>query len=391
MRILLVMIEPPLPFGNAAGRWYYVLLRGLVQRGHRVTALASCTNPDDAVEAMGLFPSEQYDLRCYPTRSRSSLPEKLQSFLRPMSYLFSAGLRHDLEEKLAAGYDVLHLEQLFSAALAPRDTSRTLVNVHYLFDIDMRDQTPPSLKQRVLQQRICRTENALLRRMRNITSFTPRLTHRIREINPLANTFTVPLGIDASLYAFEPMPQHQRPTLGLIGSFNWGPSFRAAQRLLRDLWPAIKRRVPEARLLIVGRHAKQMHGAEPGADVIIHENVPDPLPYFRQLDVMLYAPPVGSGMKVKILEAMAIGTPIVTNDEGVEGLPAVDGVHAGIANDDAGIVERALALLSDPSRREQHRVAARKLVETHCSPQATLDQIERVYERMGALTGAAAK
>ena len=47
LRIVLVMIEPPLPFGNAAARWYYVLLRGLVARGHRVTAFAACSKPGE--------------------------------------------------------------------------------------------------------------------------------------------------------------------------------------------------------------------------------------------------------------------------------------------------------------------------------------------------------
>ena len=55
---------------------------------------------------------------------------------------------------------------------------------------------------------------------------------------------------------------------------------------------------------------------------------------------MVYAPSRGSGMKIKILEAMAFGVPVVTTSEGVEGFPAVDGVHAGVCEDDAGLIER---------------------------------------------------
>lgn len=47
MRILLAMIEPPLPFGSAAGRWNHVLLKGLVERGHDVSAFASCIKPEE--------------------------------------------------------------------------------------------------------------------------------------------------------------------------------------------------------------------------------------------------------------------------------------------------------------------------------------------------------
>ena len=57
LRVVLVMVEPPLPFGTAAARWYYVLLRGLVQRGHRVTAFAVCSNPADVERAASIFPA----------------------------------------------------------------------------------------------------------------------------------------------------------------------------------------------------------------------------------------------------------------------------------------------------------------------------------------------
>src|SRR5207302_3925161 len=83
-RIVLAMIEPPLPFGNAAARWYYVLLRGLVRRGHAVTAFAACSNSQDISQVQRLFSSPQYDLRCYPTRTTSSFGEKIESFIRPM-------------------------------------------------------------------------------------------------------------------------------------------------------------------------------------------------------------------------------------------------------------------------------------------------------------------
>ena len=69
-RVVVAMIEPPLPFGNAAGRWFYVLLKGLVERGHRVTAFAACGKPTEIDEARALVPAPAYDLRCYPSAGR---------------------------------------------------------------------------------------------------------------------------------------------------------------------------------------------------------------------------------------------------------------------------------------------------------------------------------
>src|SRR6266581_4255011 len=111
LRIVLVMIEPPLPFGNAAARWYYVLLKGLVERGHHVTAFAACSKLEEIQKARSLFPSPRYDLRCYVFPKRGGLRAKLETLQRPYAYMFSKELRQDLAAELEAGFDILHLEQ----------------------------------------------------------------------------------------------------------------------------------------------------------------------------------------------------------------------------------------------------------------------------------------
>ena len=66
-RIVMAMIEPPLPFGSAAARWYYVLLKGLVERGHRVTAFAACSKPEE-IEKTAMLLTAQAAQRVRPIR-----------------------------------------------------------------------------------------------------------------------------------------------------------------------------------------------------------------------------------------------------------------------------------------------------------------------------------
>jgi len=87
-------------------------------------------------------------------------------------------------------------------------------------------------------------------------------------------------------------------------------------------------------------------------------------------------------MKIKILEALGYGVPVVTTSEGVEGLPAVDGVHAGVCEDDAGLIDRTVRLLTDSAAQNRQRAAGRALVESHCGPKPTVDAIEAIYARM---------
>src|SRR5439155_5187827 len=134
------------------------------------------------------------------------------------------------------------------------------------------------------------------------------------------------------------------------------------------------------RLLIVGRNARfSLGGQLPQPGVEVAENVPEIQPYFERTAVLLYAPERGSGMKVKVLEAFAFGVPVVTTSEGIEGLPARDGIHVGLSDEDDGLVERTAKLLGDRSGQERQRLAARALLNEHCNPSVVLDGIEACY------------
>jgi polysaccharide biosynthesis protein PslH len=384
LRIVLVMIEAPVPFGNAAARWFYVLLRELVARGHRVTAFAACSKASEMEEARRLFPKPEYDLRLYPHPVRSGLLAKFATLLRPYSYMFSDELKGDLKRELTAGYDILHLEQLWSAWLAEEQLEKAVVNVHHLVWIDQEFVVPKTRAARFRQRLMFQAERKLVRRMKHIRSCSPRLLPEMLKVNPAASITTVPVGMDASLYPYMPDTVRQsEPIVGVIGNMGWYPTQSAAVRLLDRLWPEIKRRVPNAKLQLVGwgaRTALKDYLTLP--DVMVVENVPDMQPYYENMSVMLYAPGRGSGMKIKILEALGYGIPVVTTSEGVEGMPAIDGVHAGVCEEDAGLIERTVALLADPAAQNRQRAAGRALLESHCGPKPTVDAIEAIYRNM---------
>ena len=384
LRIVIVMLEAPVPFGNAAARWFYVLMRELVARGHRVTAFAACSKSQEIEEASRLFPTPKYDLRLYPFPARHGLRAKLETLRCPYSYMFSDQMKFDLEAELALGFDVLHLEQLWSGWLGLEQCDHALVNVHHLVWIDLEQIQPQTWRARFERWMMFRAERMLIRRFRHFRVCSPRLVPEIRSANPDAQVAVVPVGIDPSLYGF--IPDERRtgePVVSVIGNMGWYPTHSAAVRLLTRLWPEIKKRLPAAQLQLVGWGAREaLKDFRSVPDVSIAENVPDTRPYFEQTAVMLYAPGRGSGMKIKILEAFGYGVPVVTTSEGVEGLPAVDGEHAGICESDAGLVERAVTLLQNPALQNRQRRAARALLESHCGPKPTVDEIEATYTMM---------
>jgi glycosyltransferase involved in cell wall biosynthesis len=299
--------------------------------------------------------------------------------------MFAPDLKNDLGRGLREGFDVLHLEGLWSGWLGLRESQHALINVHNLLSIDVQSAPARTPAERIRRLATRAAERRILRSYPLVCTLTERLSDEIRKMAPDSTVVTNPLPLDFTHYPWEPhSDDRSHPVVTLIGSFRWQPTYSAAHRLLTRLWPAIRQRIPDARLQIVGRDARTMlREFIDESNVAIHEDVPEIRPYFAAADAMLYAPAPATGMKVKVLEAFALGLPVVTTPDGVEGIGALDGVHAGVATEDADLVERTVALLRDPELRAERRLAARQLVESTCDPRAALDRLADIYSMVG--------
>src|SRR5271166_2338729 len=191
LRIILLMLEPPLPFGSAAARVYYALLTTLVERGHRVTAFATCSKPEEVAKVAEIFPKSKYDLRCYPHPDRHGLIAKIQTIRQPYSYMFSNALRADIREEISAGYDVFHVEQLLGGWLALNHVEQTLISIHYLWSIDLADQSVRGTRAKIERNMMLRTERRLLRTFKFFRTVSERLEESARGLNTTADVTAV--------------------------------------------------------------------------------------------------------------------------------------------------------------------------------------------------------
>ncbi len=382
LRIVTVMPEAPDPFGNAASRWYYVLLKGLADRGHDVRAYAAYTRRAYADAARAQLSGTSIRLELFPYPDRGGLwRRKWATLRRPYSYFIHPALSDGVTQALQDGYDVLHLEQT-SAGWLGIGKPRVLLSVLSLAILDLQGTGFRSwdfFKGKLLSWY---AERKILRQFKRIRVLSDRLAAGVRRINPDARVHVVPLAIDPSLY---PLVENesQEKVVGLIAGMTWEPGYNAAVRLLTSIWGRVRMKEPEARLVVAGWEARKALGRfanEPGVSIV--ENLPDPLDFFRHCTLLAYPLARGSGMKVKILEAMACGVPVVTTTEGIEGVEAKNGTHALLEDEDERFAERVVELLRDHNRRRDLREAGRVLVEEKYSPETILPQIEEVYHQM---------
>lgn len=161
----------------------------------------------------------------------------------------------------------------------------------------------------------------------------------------------IPNGVDTVYYHSKKVAVKTPPRI-LYGvtNFEWLQNQEATEILIKKVWPYINKSSPKAVLWIVGRKIpswiKELAGKS--GSIEITENIPDARDAYLSATVMV-APIKGSGgTRLKILEAMAAGLPVVSTDNGVAGLGVIDGVNAFIGNDPKDIASKTLELLKDP-------------------------------------------
>jgi glycosyltransferase involved in cell wall biosynthesis len=197
---------------------------------------------------------------------------------------------------------------------------------------------------------------------------------RVREFSHPRALHVVPLGYDPG--AKLPLPREELTTIAYVASFDYQPNVEAAQALLAR-WPAIRSETGVRRLVIIGRAASR-HVTSSDSSVEIRSDVPDVRAALEDADALVVPLLSGGGVRVKIIEAFALGLPVVSTELGIEGLEAVDGTHAVVVPDLEGIGEGIRSLQRVGVRRAMV-AKAYALWETRYSPRQMATGVLDVY------------
>ncbi len=172
----------------------------------------------------------------------------------------------------------------------------------------------------------------------------------------------IPNGVDTD--AFRPtQPAGQRNDVLFVGNFNHLPNVDALDFLLKDVWPLLRLRVPDARLNVVGASPSDRVTALtdcPGVTLI--GEVPDPRLYYHRHRVMVAPIRAGSGTRLKILESFAAGIPVVSTSLGAEGIEAENDKHLILADRAMDFADGIERVLTDDALFESLAEAASSLV-----------------------------
>lgn len=181
---------------------------------------------------------------------------------------------------------------------------------------------------------------------------------------PDAKVDVAPNGVDTD--ELKPMTEGPDPTLIFVGWMRHLPNPDALAWFLDDIWPKIRANHPTVRFAIVGKglsdSLKRRVDAEGRVDY--RGYVDDVRQHVGRAWISVVPLRIGSGTRLKILESMALGTPVVATGIGAEGIAAQDGEHLRIADSPEDFAKAVLELLDDTEMRHRMSAAARRLTET---------------------------
>lgn len=305
----------------------------------------------------------------------------------------STEMRRVIAKTLAEeDYFLLWVDHLQMAQFVPVDTGRTHIvldehNIEFRIPKRIADTSENPLARWYAQTewpRLRRFERQAVLRSDITLAVSEEDAEGLRGLAPekMNQIFSVPIGVDTDYFGVVPCKSGSQ-TLLSIGTMYWPPNVDSLLYFCAEIYPKIKAKMPDIRLNIVG--------AKPVAEIIALGNadksiqvtgsVPDVRPYAEDCGVFIVPLRSGSGMRVKILNALSMGLPVVSTTLGAEGISVTPGSDILLADSPDDFADAVVMLLRNTARAAQLGEAGRKLVETKYSWPVVGKQLRSLLEK----------
>lgn len=309
----------------------------------------------------------------------------------------SAAGRRIVAEAIAQGTDLVLVDFPHAAVLVPeRLAVPALVFTHNVEAeiLERHARVATGLRRLVWQdqaRKMRRFEGETLRRYRSSIAVSVRDAEALRRDYALSRVEPIETGVDTEYYAFHPRPSRpggQGGTVVFTGSMDSRSNIDGIEFLLNDVWPHLLRARPGVEALIVGRNppAGLVAAAKArGYDWRFTGFVDDVRPFVAEAHAYVIPLRVGSGTRIKVFEAMAMGCPVVSTRLGAEGLDVTPGADILMADEAEPFAAALAGLLARPEEAGRLAAAARALVVRRFSWPIVTTRFERIC--LDAMTG----
>lgn len=369
MKTLVITKVVPLPANSGGRQRTFAVVSALAERGEVV--LCAFADPDSdlaGLKAMGV------EVHTAP-RPHGTIP-LLRGFLRTGSgssaRFWDPVMARTVRDAASEPFDVLLLEYVQTLAYARGiNADMKVLGMHNVESSLVESYAELADGWRSVPRRL---EVAALRRLERacIAEFDVVTVVSQTDRNRLPAT---PKRVLVCPNGWEPgpvVPLPPEPVAVFVASLGWPPNRDAAVWFCNHVWPLVRRQISDARLLLVGRDPSPAVMALASSDVEVTGTVAEVTPYLARARVALAPLRVGGGSRLKVLEALAAGRPVVATPKGIEGLEDLDGNGALVAATAEAMADAVVRLLVEPRVAEELGGRGRDAVRARYSWRTTL-------------------
>lgn len=204
----------------------------------------------------------------------------------------------------------------------------------------------------------------------------------LQRVDPRLDISVIDNGVDVEQY--NPLlPNREKKNILFLGIMGYQPNHDAALFFCTKILPLVKKKIANCKFFIVGKGPKQpILDLSDDEHVIVTGYVDDIRSFYQSSDISVVPLRAGGGSRLKILEAMALGRPVVSTSIGCEGLEVIAGQHLLVADDPEDFAKKTVQLLTDEALYDHLVREARKLVETQYSWDSVAENLVNVYSAL---------
>lgn len=215
-----------------------------------------------------------------------------------------------------------------------------------------------------------------------LVAITKRDLELYRTLGYRKSAIVTPVGVNKNNYQADYQCFKRKISIGFIGALDWIPNQEGLHWFLENVWQNIRQSHPELELHIAGRHAPVSILKLNSPGVTVHGEVPDAKAFINQHAIMIVPLQSGSGIRVKILEGMALGKVVITTSVGMEGIGAQNGKEIMVADSPNAFISCIESCLEHHTKLEQVGRQARQLIEREFDELKIARQLLHAYQHL---------
>lgn len=365
MNILQLCQKIPFPPVDGGAIAMNNITQGLLSAGHRVKVLAVETAkhpalwdkiPMDYQESVRLETVKIDTTVSVWAAAKTLFTRQAYQVIRFYSKEFVAKLEKVLKEE---SFDIVHLESIFMtpyiSTIREFSKAKMVLRTHNV--------------ENMIWKRIAQNEKNIVKKMA-IKCLSNQMERYEQAVWPQIDAFAaisesdlnyfqkaagscpgtvIPFGVNMDEYPCqEEYFPSETPTLFHIGSMNWLPNIEGVEWFLDEVWPLLTSSFPDITFTIAGRSIPETIKRRADKNILIAGEVPDANEFMLSEDIMVVPLLSGSGIRVKIIEGMALGKTVITTSVGAEGLDVENGKNILIADTPQEFVEAVAKCVHTP-------------------------------------------